>query len=97
MAEELWEQLGDNGKQRSVVETPWPPFDPDLAKEELIEIVIQVNGRVRSRLRVSETLNKEELIERALADPRVAALVKGQRIVKIVVVPRKLVNIVLAS
>jgi len=97
VAEELWEQLGDNGKQRSVVETPWPPFDPDLAKEELIEIVIQVNGRVRSRLRVSETLNKEELIERALADPRVAALVKGQRIVKIVVVPRKLVNIVLAS
>ena len=93
-AEELWEQLGN---KQTVVETPWPSFDPELAKEELIEIVIQVNGRVRSRLRVSETLNKDELNERALADPRVAALLKGQRIVKIVVVPRKLVNIVLAS
>ena len=80
-----------------MVETPWPSLDPELAKEELIEIVIQVNGRVRSRLRVSETLNKDELNERALADARVAALLKGQRIVKIVVVPRKLVNIVLAS
>ena len=93
-AEELWEQLGN---KQTVVETPWPSFDPELAKEELIEIVIQVNGRVRSRLRVSETLNKDELNERALADARVAALLKGQRIVKIVVVPRKLVNIVLAS
>ena len=94
LAEELWEQLGN---KQSVVETPWPSFDPELAKEELIEIVVQVNGRVRSRLHVSETLNKEELTERALADPRVAALVKGQRLIKIVVVPRKLVNIVLAS
>jgi len=94
VAEELWEQLGN---KQTAVETPWPSFDPELAKEELIEIVIQVNGRVRSRLRVSETLSKEELIERALADPRVAALVKGQRIAKTVVVPRKLVNIVLAS
>ena len=93
-AEELWEQLGN---KQTVVETPWPSFDPELAKEELIEIVIQVNGRVRSRHRVSETLNKDELNERALADARVAALLKGQRIVKIVVVPRKLVNIVLAS
>jgi leucyl-tRNA synthetase len=96
VAEELWEQLG-NGNKQSVVETPWPSFDPELAKEEEIEIVIQVNGRVRSRIRVSETLSKDEVMERVLADPRVAALVKGQRIAKTVVVPRKLVNIVLAS
>ncbi|MDA2913712.1 leucine--tRNA ligase [Acidobacteriia bacterium AH_259_A11_L15] len=94
LAEELWEQLGN---PRSVLETPWPQADPELAKEEEYEIVIQVNGRVRSRMRVSEELGENELLQQALADPRVAAMVNGRRIVKTVVVPGKLINIVLAS
>jgi len=101
MAEELWERLGNEGSLADYDPkrpTPrWPQFDPELAKEEEIEVVIQVNGRVRSRIRVSEELGEQELIERALADPRVAAMVDGRRILKTVVVPRKLVNIVLAS
>lgn len=94
LAEELWEQLGH---KQSVLETPWPHFDPELAKEEEYEIVIQVNGRVRGRIRVSAELADDELLEKALADPRVAGLVNGHRILKTVVVPKKLINIVLAS
>ncbi len=94
LAEELWEQLGNT---RSVLETPWPQADPELAKEEEYEIVIQVNGRVRSRIRVSEEMGEKELVDRALADPRVAAMVDGRSIARTVVVPRKLINIVLSS
>ncbi|MBI4467232.1 MAG: leucine--tRNA ligase [Acidobacteria bacterium] len=94
LAEELWQQLGH---PQSVLETPWPQTDPELAREEECEIVIQVNGRVRSRIRVSEELPDSEVLEQALADPRVAGLINSQRIAKTVVVPKKLVNIVLAS
>ncbi|MFQ5663256.1 MAG: leucine--tRNA ligase [Terriglobia bacterium] len=93
LAEELWEQLG---QPQSVAETPWPEYDPELAKEEEYEIVIQVNGRVRGRIRVSTELSEEELLEQALANPGVARLVDGHRITKTVVVPKKLINIVLA-
>ncbi len=92
MAEELWERLG---RTPSVAETPWPGYDAALAKEEEYEIVIQVNGRVRSRLRVSEELSEQELLEQAHADQRVAALLNGQRVARTVVVPKKLINIVL--
>ena len=94
LAEELWSQLGH---KQSVVETPWPQYDPELAREEEYEIVIQVNGRVRGRLRVSAELDEKELLQQAMADPGVARLVDGQRIAKTVVVPKKLINIVLAS
>jgi len=93
LAEELWSRLGHS---QCVVETPWPAFDAELAREEEYEIVIQVNGRVRGRLRVSAELDEKELLQQALADPRVARLVDGQRIAKTVVVPKKLINIVLA-
>ncbi|MGH9787538.1 MAG: class I tRNA ligase family protein, partial [Candidatus Acidiferrales bacterium] len=92
-AEELWERLG---RTPGVAETPWPGYDTELAKEEEYEIVIQVNGRVRSRLRVSEELGEQELLEQAMADPRVAGLVETQRIARTVVVPKKLINIVLS-
>jgi leucyl-tRNA synthetase len=92
LAEELWAELGHG---RRVVETPWPNYDAELAREEEYEIVIQVNGRVRSRIRVGEELSEQELVEQALADPRVSSLVNGRRISKTVVVPKKLINIVL--
>jgi leucyl-tRNA synthetase len=93
LAEELWQMLG---QAQSVTETPWPAYDAELAKEEEYEIVIQVNGRVRGRIRVSDELDEKELLEQALADPSVARLVDGQRIAKTVVVAKKLINIVLA-
>ena len=92
VCEELWETLGHSGGLRSV---PWPEFREDLAKEEQFEVVIQINGRVRGKILVEDGLSEEETKERALADPRIAQLVQGRTIVKIIVVPRKLVNIVL--
>jgi leucyl-tRNA synthetase len=94
LAEELWSRLGH---KQSVVETPWPSYDAELAREDEYEIVIQVNGRVRGRLRVSAELDERELLQQAMADPGVARLVDGQRIAKTIVVPKKLINIVLAS
>jgi len=92
-AEELWERLG---RAPGVAETPWPGYDAELAKEEEYEIVIQVNGRVRSRLRVTDDLGEQELLEQAMADPRVAGLLETQRVARTVVVPKKLINIVLS-
>jgi len=92
VAEELWEKLG---QQQCIAESPWPAYDEELAREDEYEIVIQVNGRVRGRIRVAADLEEKELLQQAMADPGVARLVDGQRIAKTVVVPRKLINIVL--
>jgi leucyl-tRNA synthetase len=92
VCEELWETLGHSGGLRSV---QWPEFREDLAKEEQFEVVIQINGRVRGKILVEDGLSEAETRERALADPRIAQLVQGRTIVKVIVVPRKLVNIVL--
>ena len=75
---------------------PWPTYDAELANEEEYEIVIQVNGRVRGRLRESAELDEKELLQQALADPGVPRLVVVQRIAETVVVPKKLINLVLA-
>ena len=73
---------------------PWPQFDPELAKEELAEVVVQVNGKLRGRLHVPFGTPKEELEAQAQADEKVKPFIDGKQIVKIVVVPDKLVNIV---
>jgi leucyl-tRNA synthetase len=90
--EELWEMLGHAGGLGRVT---WPVFRDDLAKEEQFEVVIQINGRVRGKILVDDGLSDEETKEKALGDGRISQLVQGSRIAKIVVVPRKLVNIVL--
>jgi len=94
IAEELWEMLGH---EPGLLRVPWPRARADYAQEEEYEIVIQVNGRVRGRLTVTEDLSEDELRDRALADTRIAELVRPGRIAKTVVVPKKLINIVLAS
>lgn len=92
ICEELWETLGNTG---GLARVSWPQFREDLAKEEQFEVVVQINGRVRGKILVEDGLSDDETKERALSDPRIAPLVKGRTIVKIIVVPRKLVNIVL--
>ncbi len=93
LAEELWEMLGHANGLWTVA---WPAFDETLARDEEVEIVVQINGRVRGHLRVAAGLGEEEVISRALADPAVAAHMNGKRIVKRIVVPDKLVNLVVA-
>ncbi|MFZ0921916.1 MAG: class I tRNA ligase family protein, partial [Candidatus Acidiferrales bacterium] len=92
ICEELWEMLGHaDGLGR----VSWPAFRDDLAKEEQFEVVIQINGRVRGKILVDDGLSESETRERGLSDPRISQLVQGRAIAKIIVVPRKLVNIVL--
>ncbi len=93
LAEELWEMLGHT---EGLSNTSWPAFDPELARDEEVEIVVQVNGRVRARLRVAAGLGEADLIPKALAEPAVAQHINGKRVVKQIVVPDKLVNLVVA-
>ena len=90
-AEELWEQLGRTGP---VFRQTWPSYDPEMAKEEAAEVVLQVNGKLRGRLSVPFGTSEEELKRLALADPKVQPFLEGKNVMKVIVVPDKLVNIV---
>jgi leucyl-tRNA synthetase len=91
LAHELWEMLGEQG---SLLRAPWPRYDAELAKEEEIEIPVQVNGKLRGRITVPAGASDELVRERALADDKVKAAMAGKQIVKVIIVPAKLVNIV---
>ena len=93
-AEEMWEGLGHSGGLLGG-ERSWPMADPELARSEVLEIPIQVNGKLRSRLITSPDVSEEELKAAALADERVRSLIEGHEVVKVIVVPRRLVNIVI--
>jgi leucyl-tRNA synthetase len=90
IAEELWEQTGGTG---SVFDSAWPSFDAALAAEDSIELVVQVNGKVRSRVMVARDISEEAAVVAALADPTVARFVGGAP-KKIIFVPGRLLNIV---
>jgi leucyl-tRNA synthetase len=92
IAEELWEILGH---PEGVYCQKWPVYSADLAREEQVEIPVQVNGRLRARITVEVGLGEEELKAHAMADARIAPLITGRQIVKVVTVPNKLVNLVL--
>jgi leucyl-tRNA synthetase len=94
IAEELWEMLGHSG---GLGRARWPDYQPQLAAEEQVEVVIQVNGRVRGKILVEAGLPEGELVKRAQADARIAQVVAGRKIAKRIVVPDKLVNLVLES
>jgi leucyl-tRNA synthetase len=89
--EELWEELGLKGP---VFRQAWPVADPELAKEDAIEVPVQVNGKLRGRVRVPLGTPKEELERLALADEKVTPFLEGKQVAKIIVVADKLVNIV---
>ena len=91
VAQEIWEELGNEGP---VFRQPWPAFDIELGKEDEAEIVVQVNGKLRSRFAAPFGTPGEELEKRALADERVKPFLEGKQIVKVIIVPDKLVNIV---
>jgi leucyl-tRNA synthetase len=91
LASELWEKLGSRA---DITEQPWPQYDERFLVEDELEIVIQVNGKLRDRMRLSISATEEELKAAALANPRVKEFTGGRTIRKIVVVPKKLVNVV---
>jgi len=91
LAHELWEMTGQKG---SLLKAAWPKYDAVLAKEEEIEIPVQINGKLRSKLVVPADASESAVIERALADEKVKAAVAGKQIVKKIYVPGKLLNLV---
>lgn len=91
IAEELWSLLGNS---TSISLQPWPEFDPELAKENEIEIVFQINGKVRSKAAVSPQISEEEMKELAMSDETIAKHLVGKEIKKTIVVKKRLVNIV---
>jgi leucyl-tRNA synthetase len=93
IAEEMWEGLGhspgllaENGR--------WPKADVELARREELEIPIQVNGKLRSRVIAAPEVSEDDLRAAALADDKIQALVSGKQLVKVIVVPKRLVNVV---
>jgi leucyl-tRNA synthetase len=91
IAEELWQALGHTG---TLAHEPWPEFDPQLAKADTIEIPVQINGKVRSKVTVPADSDQARLEAAAMADERIAELLAGKQLVKAVVVPGRLVNFV---
>ncbi len=90
IAEELWQRLG----HEQLWEQPWPVADPALLERETVEVVLQVNGKLRDRLQVPASISEEELVELARASERVRAHLNGGEPRKTIVVPGKLVNFV---
>jgi len=91
LAHELWEMLGE---KTLLLHAPWPKYVAELAKEEQIEIPVQVNGKLRSRIIVPADATEEFVIERALTDEKVKSAIAGKTMVKKIYVPGKMLNLV---
>jgi leucyl-tRNA synthetase len=91
LACELWERIGERSE---LLRAPWPKFDEALAREEQIEIPVQINGKLRAVVRVGADADEDAVREAALKDEKIAALLSDKEIARIIVVPRKLINIV---
>jgi leucyl-tRNA synthetase len=92
LAEELWSMAGH---AESVFLSPWPEYDPDLAISDVVELVVQVNGKVRARFEAGPETPVEELQAQALSLPRIQELLEGKEVIKVVAVPGRLVSIVI--
>jgi leucyl-tRNA synthetase len=91
LAAELWEELGE---ESGVLRAPWPKSDPELAKEDELEVPVQINGKLVEVVRVAADADAKTLEAAALAGEKVQARTAGKTVVKVIVVPRKLVNLV---
>ncbi|MGA2200656.1 MAG: leucine--tRNA ligase [Terriglobales bacterium] len=92
LAHELWEMAGETS---NLLKAPWPKYDAALAAEDEIEIPVQVNGKLRGLVVVEAGASVDQIKQAALADQKVQAAIAGKLVVKVIVVPKKLVNIVL--
>jgi leucyl-tRNA synthetase len=91
LAHELWEMIGENG---NLLKASWPKYDAALAAEDEIEIPVQVNGKLRGLVVVPSHATEDRIQQAALADEKVKTAIAGKKIVKVIVVTGKLVNIV---
>jgi leucyl-tRNA synthetase len=91
LAEELWRQLGH---RQSIFKQSWPVYDPKLAKDETVELVLQVNGKVRDSARVPADISEAEAKKLALGSKKIKKWLAGQAVAKVIFVPGRLVNVV---
>jgi leucyl-tRNA synthetase len=90
-AEELWQALGHD---KSLAYEPWPQYDEEAIREATVEIPVQIQGKLRSKIRVATDAGREDLEAAARADARMVELLDGKTVVKVIVVPGRLVNFV---
>jgi leucyl-tRNA synthetase len=91
LAEELWSRLGH---EQTLVDEPWPACDEDLARDEEVEIGVQISGKLKARVLVPADATEEQMQTAAMAAPKVAAALEGKKVRKVIVVKGRLVNIV---
>lgn len=91
LAEELWQVLGG---EESIAKQHWPIWDADALVESSIEVPVQLNGKVKAKIQVSPDVSKEDLLKAALGDTKVQTVLEGKTVVKEIVVPGRLVNLV---
>ena len=91
IAEELWAKLGGSG---TITFEPFPTFEERLLIDDTVELPVQINGKVKARINVATDASKDDTEKAALADERVAELVAGKNVVKTIVVPGRMVNLV---
>ncbi|HET9418008.1 MAG TPA: class I tRNA ligase family protein, partial [Chthoniobacterales bacterium] len=91
LSSELWERLNSPG---AITDQPWPDYEERWLAEDEVEIVVQVNGKLRDRMKMSIFATDEEMKAAALTAPKIQRLISGKPVRKVVVVPKKLVNIV---
>jgi leucyl-tRNA synthetase len=91
LTEELWERLGH---RELLLKTAWPVADPELMREDIITVVIQVNGKLRGQLEVPQAAQEEQVVAEARSNAKVLKFIEGKKVVKTIYVPGKLVNLV---
>jgi leucyl-tRNA synthetase len=91
ITEEIWENLGFKGR---ISESSWPGWDEDKTIEDMVEIAVQINGKVRDRIMVRSGLDSKGVSDAAMKNEKVLALTDGKTVVKVIGVPDKLVNVV---
>jgi leucyl-tRNA synthetase len=91
ISEELWQRLGHTELLSS---TPWPEYDPAAVVDEEVLVVVQVNGKLRSKITLPAGMDEDSLKAKALADEKVQPFLEGLQVRKVICVPGKLVNIV---
>ncbi len=92
ISEELWSQLGHS---KTISFESWPKYDKEMIQNEKLDIIIQVNGKNRSKININSEISRYELEEKAKADTKIQEYLDGKELIKVIVVPKKLVNFVI--
>lgn len=94
ITEELWHFLG---KKDSINNQPWPEYNPEMLKEEIVTLIIQINGKIRDKIEVEADISEEKARELAISREKIQKWIKGKEIKKVIFVPGKLINIVIKN